>query len=78
MTTGTRTLPCLYCDEQLEFRPADGWVHPDGGIYALRCGGCGWTGAPSSRPEKCPECGSVGLRDDHAAAPNFSHAYIED
>ena len=56
---------CLRCGERLVFVRGRGWVHRGGGTYVMRCGKCGWKGAPYPSPLDCPACGDGGLRDDH-------------
>lgn len=65
------TAPCLYCPEELRFIAGRGWVHHQGGVYAVRCAGCRWTGAPETSPTECPACGGA-VRDDHCATPDRS------
>jgi len=60
---------CLYCGDLLRFEPGRGWVHSEGGTYRVRCGNCGWEGAPFPTPTHCPRCGSRDVRDDHCATP---------
>ena len=62
---------CLHCKEPLRFEPDRGWVHAEGGAYAMRCDSCGWTGAPAPSPGSCPNCGDRHqLRDDHCVLPD--------
>jgi len=56
---------CSRCGQLLRFVRGRGWVHPEGGTYAMRCPDCDWTGAPYPSPMDCPQCGSRKLRDDH-------------
>jgi DNA-directed RNA polymerase subunit RPC12/RpoP len=59
---------CQWCGQSLTFSHR-GWVHQDGGIYAMRCPDCGWQGARYPSPVRCPRCESRALRDDHCAQP---------
>ena len=63
------TTVCHWCKESLTFVIGKGWVHPEGGLYAMRCPDCGWTGAPYPSPRECPRCGGNNMRDDHCAMP---------
>jgi len=63
---------CIWCGEPLKFIMGRGWVHPEGGLYKMRCDSCRWSGAPYPSPRHCPNCGSGGLRDDHIARPDRS------
>jgi hypothetical protein len=63
---------CLYCSQQIVFKPGKGWIHQEGGIYMMLCLNCGWLGAPSGKVTSCPVCGSHKVVDDHAAWPDRS------
>lgn len=72
-------MECLWCDEQLRYSEPSpcndaprGWVHQEGGVYAMRCPICGWYGAPWPSPVNCPRCGSKQVRDDHCVTPKVS------
>ncbi len=63
------TTLCLRCKKLLHFVPGEGWRHPGGGLYMLRCPKCGaYTDQPVTA---CPVCGCTELRDDHAAQPKY-------
>jgi predicted RNA-binding Zn-ribbon protein involved in translation (DUF1610 family) len=36
---------CLHCKAPLQFSTSNGWRHPEGGAYVLRCRKCGTEGA---------------------------------
>jgi primosomal protein N' len=63
---------CRWCEQPLRFVTGKGWVHQEGGIYAMYCPHCGWRGAPYPSPSRCPRCGSNQVRDDHCALPQRS------
>lgn len=63
---------CVWCGAPLRFEPGRGWVHPEGGGYVVRCGRCGWKGAPHPSPRRCPRCGGP-VWDDHCALPRMSY-----
>lgn len=64
---------CLYCKQPLVFVIGRGWVHQDGGVYAMSCGACGFAQATYPSSAACPRCGSVRQwRDDHVARPTLS------
>lgn len=67
-----QTVPCLWCAEPLTFTAGYGWHHAEGGLYAMRCDCCGWSGAPRVSPRHCPRCDSEKVRDSHCGTPNFA------
>ena len=61
---------CHWCHEELRFILGRGYIHRQGGIYAMVCRACGWKGALYPSPTACPQCGQGHeLRDDHCARP---------
>jgi rubrerythrin len=61
---------CRWCGEPLRHERGRGWVHTQGGLYAMCCAVCGYTSAAYPSPARCPKCGSLaGWRDDHCALP---------
>jgi hypothetical protein len=63
---------CQTCHEPLHRDDKGVLVHRDGGFYVIRCGVCGWRGAPPATLSLCPRCGAASLRDDHCACPKVS------
>jgi ribosomal protein L40E len=60
---------CKVCGQRVFWRSGRGWVHKEGGRCMMVCRECGWRGALSPAPNKCPECGSGRLRIHHGATP---------
>ncbi len=58
---------CHWCGELLRYH-CSAWVHLDGGQYMMQCPVCGWKGAPSRIPSRCPRCGAE-THQDHCAFP---------
>lgn len=64
---------CLHCNRPLKEVIGNSYVHEHGGgrIW-YRCGMCNWGWACVPEPQKCPECGEVGVHEDHMAEPKES------
>jgi hypothetical protein len=63
--------PCIWCGETLVFILGRGWCHgEDGAAYVKRCKLCKWKGSVHPEPQKCPQCGCLGIVDDHISAPD--------
>jgi len=59
---------CLWCGKMLRMDPANGWVHPGGGVYVVKCRRCRRTWDHYPAPVRCPVCGEPTV-DDHAVRP---------
>jgi hypothetical protein len=63
---------CHHCRQPVLLTTDRGWVHAEGGTYAMYCPVCAWHGAPYPAPWRCPSCGSEKVRDDHHVRPDLS------
>ena len=69
MTIQTVTL-CRICSQPLLDHPVRGWLHEEGGIYAMRCDRCNAQSATDPLPASCPTCGEDRKwRLHHSARP---------
>ncbi len=62
------TRPCHWCGETLAYQPGRGWSHL-AGPYRQWCPDCHRRFACYPTANRCPYCGSKGVRDDHCAMP---------
>lgn len=71
-------MPCRHCNRPISKSLATGYIHHEhgGGRIWYQCDMCNWGWATVTAPEKCPECGEVGVREDHMAEPKESEVRV--